>query len=603
MRKKQGLTNLNVVNVPGLDKTIDIDETAAKSPTGKSESSWKMSSDAIAISAQRKPAGVAVQLARLGASRRPQDLSLNLPAPPVRSRSKTYNSDSKASTQYLQNLKTIVSDSANNGNAKASSRVISSESPQTDITLSPIAGYNVKPPCSLREAVSPLEKMIVDLKAHVDFSYLFVKDRVKDEAILKNPEAFAAVNLYTQEWDPAKESLYYKLNSILRDNTISPHLKFEKVKPYHPYLNLLMSRLTALPKFKGGIFRGISLDLRKVYVPDSIHVWWSITSCTDMMGGIKEFLDTSGPRTLLDITAQRGVRISEHSVYPSESEILLLPGTCLKVVDQLDLGNGLVAIQMKEIPSESEIAEALYNEPEAIDFWKGLSNQKFEVPLEMFCEAIMTRMKLPVVKKLLIGKTPSANQLEAYQKYWSLWKFSGGDDQTFSAYQKDEIPKSDRIISFQRFGLLLTWFGHFGKFLNELFTASQLKFFYDDSVTSDQAGTTLSKCINNSEYNWMEKDLWLIRCSPKRDFPFTISFIRPEDNETSLSKPQVSHLRIMFNPASRQYFFRTDDRSSSHESITNLLTIIQRELKLGKGVHNAKLDFFPTKQAYLYVEY
>jgi hypothetical protein len=429
----------------------------------------------------------------------------------------------------------------------------------------------------------------------VELSYRFVKESVKDPEILKNPEAFAAVNLYTQEWDPASDSLYYILNALLRDMNMEPSLKFEKLKPFHQYLNLLLGRLNNLPKFKGTIYRGIKLDLRTVFKPDSVHIWWTITSCTDTVSGIAEFLDTQGPRTFLDIYTYRGVKISEHSIYPSESEILLLPGTYLKVVDQLDLGNGLVAVQMHEIPSEIEIGDALFNEAEAIDFWKNLAIERFEVPLEEFCEAVMKRMRIPVVKRLGEG-APSAVNTEAFQKYWSLWLFAGGDEQTFSAYTKPifkEPLKPECHISYQRFGFLLAWFGHFGKFLNELFNATQLKILYDDTFSSTYSANVLRRYVNDNSYQW-DRDLWLIRCSPKRDYPYAISFIKPENaQDKSPNAVHVTHQRIVFNPATRQYTFQNLETGnlSAHESITGLVDIIKRQYNLGKGVSNVKFDF------------
>jgi hypothetical protein len=263
------------------------------------------------------------------------------------------------------------------------------------------------------------------------------------------------------------------------------------------------------------------------------------------------------------------------------------------VIDQLDLGNGLVAVQLHEIPSDIEIAEALYHEPEAIQFWKDLSNEKFEVPLEKFCEEVLVRMRLPIVKKITPGRVLTHIQLEAYQKYWSLWIFAGGDELTFSTYLKgEEPPKSECLISFQRFGMLLTWFGHFGKFLNEILAASQLKMFYEDQLNSGLATSLLRRYANNKDYDW-KSDLWLIRLSNRRDHPFVISYIKPPQGYTDQNppaQPYVNHSRIMFNPASRKYFFSNGGTSIDRESISELLVMMQIQFNLGKGIPNVKFD-------------
>jgi len=345
-----------------------------------------------------------------------------------------------------------------------------------------------------------------------------------------------------------------------------------------------MFRLNILPKFKGTVFRGIKLDLSRVFKRNSYHVWWNLTSCTDLISGISEFLDIAGPRTLLDISTYRGVKISEHSIYPHESEVILLPGTNLKVIDQLDLGNGLVGIQMLEIPSQTEIAEALFHDKEAIEFWTALASERFEIPLEDFCEGMIRRARLPIVKSLDEDSFNSPIDIESYQKYWGLWLFAGGDEQTFSAYTKSPIvpPQMDCTITFHKFGLLLAWFGHFGKFMNELFNAIQLKIFYDDKMSSVYTAHVLLK--NNVNNN----TTWLIRCSPKRDFPYVISFIKV-DSEGHVN---VNHQRISLNPGTRQYTFSNLDTKTTfaHESITILVDIIKLQYNLGTGHPNDKFN-------------
>jgi len=260
----------------------------------------------------------------------------------------------------------------------------------------------------------------------------------------------------------------------------------------------------------------------------------------------------------------------------------------------------LTAVQMTEIPSAMEISEALYGEPEAIEFWKEIANERFEIPLEKFCDEVFIWTKQSaIVKKLTPGKSASVLNLECYQKYWSLWLFAGGDEKYFTQYTNPNNsipPESDCTISFQKFGLLLTWFGQFknGKFLNELFTASQLQLIYDDQQTSTTCSNILWNTLNNkSGIDW-KSDLWLIRCSDKnRHFPFVITYIKPQPNvEDPGPNPFVSHLRIMFNPNSRQYVIHNVDTNSSinKPSINELIPFIQRELKLGEGVRNPKFD-------------
>jgi len=233
-----------------------------------------------------------------------------------------------------------------------------------------------------------------------------------------------------------------------------------------------------------------------------------------------------------------------------------------------------------------KFSDALFNDHEAIEFWNHLATEKFEIPLEDFCSAMIRRERLPPVKSLNISGHPSSIEIESYQKYWGLWLFAGGDDQTFSAYTKMPIvtPQSDCTISFHTFGLLLAWFGHFGKLLNEIFNCLQRKIFYDYKMSSVFSALVLKQNVNNS--NYILKDLWLIRCSPKRDFPYVISFIKPDNS----GQMNVTHQRIILNPITRQYTFQNLETKSVHvhETITGLMDIIQNQYELGKGFYNEK---------------
>jgi len=331
--------------------------------------------------------------------------------------------------------------------------------------------------------------------------------------------------------------------------------------------------------------------LKHVFLKNSIHTWWSISSCTEKVSGLKEFISKEGDRVLLDIYSYRGVKISQYSVYPNESEVILLPGTVLKVIAQLDVGHGLTVIQMKEIPSIVEIKDALLHDVDAINFWTTIARDKFEIPLEDFCQAVMRKMGLPVVK----NKTNELSylQIEAYQKYWSLWLFSGGDMHLLTEYTNNNNTQnntsSDSMLTLQRFGLLLTWFGHFSTFLNELFNACQRGIIYDDS-SSNATVVPLLKSLSLSD-NLECKDLWLIRCSPKRETPFVISYAKPSSENNIIDKV-IAHQRILFNATTRQYLFQNILTKTvfTSDSINFLTDIIQREYKYGDGIKNSKLS-------------
>jgi hypothetical protein len=86
------------------------------------------------------------------------------------------------------------------------------------------------------------------------------------------------------------------------------------------------------------------------------------------------FLGKSGTRTLFRIdNCTRAVDIQKFSSFPTEAEVLLIPGAHLEVVDVGDMGNGLVIITLKQIPPPFD----------AIDFdWDGNDSAVLEqIPL------------------------------------------------------------------------------------------------------------------------------------------------------------------------------------------------------------------------------
>lgn len=152
-----------------------------------------------------------------------------------------------------------------------------------------------------------------------------------------------ALYLYTME-----SQLYTSLNALLRARNR------EALKPYFPYLHLLLSAREKLPRYAGVCWRGVRGDLRASYVQGREIYWWAVSSCTRQLDVLSspQFLGTSGERTQFMIEVTHGVDISHYSCFQqheSEHEVLLFPGTKLLVVASVDLGNGLFQVHLREV--------------------------------------------------------------------------------------------------------------------------------------------------------------------------------------------------------------------------------------------------------------
>lgn len=214
----------------------------------------------------------------------------------------------------------------------------------TDITaevemLSPIHGVMKAPKMSLIDAAAATGLSDLDACA-----FLATENGVqlaqKNAHGLTNDEA-GALNLYTME-----SELYPALNNLLRSR------ERQQLKPFFPFLQLLLRAKAKMPAFVGTIWRGVKADLRKQYPKGKEMYWWAFSSCTKTMSTLTDpkFLGKKGARTIFNIQVQSGVDIAHYSVFEDvEAEVLLFPGMKLKVIDTLEAGSGLHMIHLEEV--------------------------------------------------------------------------------------------------------------------------------------------------------------------------------------------------------------------------------------------------------------
>ena len=216
--------------------------------------------------------------------------------------------------------------------------------------LLPIEGHENMPLVSLEEAIQPLIPILPDIrrKAHT------AKLKCKQPADGLTPDESAAIMLYTMEWEPQDQCLYFALNIRLR----IPDRKL--LKPWFLYLKLLLTGLSRLPSVTQTVYRGVRLDLSSTHKENDQFFWWGFSSCTTTMNVLKsdQYLGSSGIRTFFLINTRNGKDIRRHSYYQKEDEILLLPATYLQVTSSMEMAPNLHAIQLQEI-----IPEFPYLEP------------------------------------------------------------------------------------------------------------------------------------------------------------------------------------------------------------------------------------------------
>lgn len=153
-------------------------------------------------------------------------------------------------------------------------------------------------------------------------------------------ELYSALALYTGD------GIYGDLNTALRS------ANRKKVAPYFRYLRMIFEAFAKKKKSnkaKVTLYRGVCADLQAEYTVGKTVCWWGVSSCTSDKGVAASFSSgCSSTSTLFTIQCTSAMDVQDVSLYPSEKESLLPPGTKLKVVSSSKKGNvhhiGLVEV-------------------------------------------------------------------------------------------------------------------------------------------------------------------------------------------------------------------------------------------------------------------
>ena len=118
-----------------------------------------------------------------------------------------------------------------------------------------------------------------------------------------------------------------------------------------PYLRLLLTARDKLPKHTGTVWRGVKdVDMRGNYPKGKEFYWWAFSSTTKELSVLQatKFLGTKGVRTVFNIQVNNGIDIEPYSIY-QEAEVLMYPGTKLRVKDSMAMGDGLFMVHLEQI--------------------------------------------------------------------------------------------------------------------------------------------------------------------------------------------------------------------------------------------------------------
>jgi len=200
----------------------------------------------------------------------------------------------------------------------------------------PLAGLRERAiPLTLSEAASTITDTGSIVSSNTRGAELAKKKAGKPRKTM-GPEKYASIVLYTGN------SIYKALNQALR-------VQHHAVPKYFNYLRLFLEAMNCLPQQKTTLWRGIGVDLYDDYEEGSVVTWWSVSSCTSDKGVATNFMSSlGGGCTFLTLECKTAVDIAPLSIYSSEKESLLAPGTMLRVLSRERKGK-VAHIHVEEI--------------------------------------------------------------------------------------------------------------------------------------------------------------------------------------------------------------------------------------------------------------
>eukprot|EP00047_Mylnosiga_fluctuans_P009673 m.263904 g.263904 ORF g.263904 m.263904 type:complete len:652 (+) comp27381_c0_seq1:272-2227(+) len=154
-------------------------------------------------------------------------------------------------------------------------------------------------------------------------------------------DEIAAIYIYTLE-----EGKFYR---VLNDRMRAADRNL--LRPFRPFIKLLLVALTKLKPCKGLMFRGISEDVSMHYdsTSNQTRVWDGFSSVSTNMERVKPFLGNAIHQTFFTIEVQHAVNISMYSSVRNEEECILLPRSELEVVATMTTA-GITQVHLRQLP-------------------------------------------------------------------------------------------------------------------------------------------------------------------------------------------------------------------------------------------------------------
>eukprot|EP00730_Choanoeca_flexa_P014811 TRINITY_DN6610_c0_g1_i3.p1 TRINITY_DN6610_c0_g1~~TRINITY_DN6610_c0_g1_i3.p1 ORF type:complete len:548 (+),score=128.74 TRINITY_DN6610_c0_g1_i3:56-1699(+) len=203
--------------------------------------------------------------------------------------------------------------------------------------LPAIEGVMDMPVPTFAEAAAALRKIIPSFATNTTVVDLCVQvGQAANDPTLTADEV-AAIHLYTMN-----SAFYSRLNAALRNADRS------KLSCFFPYLRLFLEAMRKIKGYRGPLWRGLRLDLTKLYQKGSIVTWWGVSSCSQDKAVAERFMGSKGTRMLFEVHSTTAIGIMPYSAFQEEAEYVLPPGTTLLVESVVKQASGKVIVKLVE---------------------------------------------------------------------------------------------------------------------------------------------------------------------------------------------------------------------------------------------------------------
>ena len=200
---------------------------------------------------------------------------------------------------------------------------------------SPIDGYKQSPSMTLEEASEKLAPFIDNLANYVADA----KRKCNQYSTNLTWDESAAIYLYSMPI-----SFFSRLNETLRAENR------DALKPWFAFLKLFVAALEKLPSLEITVWRGFVSDVGFSLFENDLQIWWSVNSCSRALDVVGPYVGERG--IVFAIGAIHAKDVSDYSAFPVEKEVILMPGTHVRVQsNSLNFDNRLFIVHLAEEPA------------------------------------------------------------------------------------------------------------------------------------------------------------------------------------------------------------------------------------------------------------